>query len=189
VSSIFAVFDHADGSEHEILSSIPQALVHARAFDAKKVRMLGWRRIRPRAFSGDWYDLESGVLLKMGSYTTVDGSELKNPVLKNLDRVKSVSGLSPNPEAGSGGQFAYACANPPYRLKSRPREVQATFDEIGDFILPPAYESAIWDWRSPELPEASDYFAAGMEWWGAFLFSIHIPATKRLTIVAGSTTD
>jgi hypothetical protein len=29
----------------------------------------------------------------------------------------------------------------------------------------------------------------GMEWWGIFLFSIHVPAIERLTIVAGSTTD
>jgi steroid 5-alpha reductase family enzyme len=67
--------------------------------------------------------------------------------------------------------------------------VQAVFDEIRDFILPPAHQYEICDWSSPRLPEVSDYFTDGMEWWGVFLFSIYVPALKRLTIVAGSTTD
>jgi hypothetical protein len=67
--------------------------------------------------------------------------------------------------------------------------VQAVFEEIRDFILPPLKSSEILDWTSRELPEVSDYFVDGMEWWGAFLFSIHIPALQRLTIIAGSSTD
>ena len=38
-------------------------------------------------------------------------------------------------------------------------------------------------------PAVSDYFAAGMEWWGVFLFSVYVPALQRLTIIAGSSTD
>lgn len=67
--------------------------------------------------------------------------------------------------------------------------MQTVFDGIMDFMLPPAHESAICDWCGPELPEVSDYFAAGMEWWGVFLFSIHVPAIRRLTIIAGSASD
>jgi steroid 5-alpha reductase family enzyme len=67
--------------------------------------------------------------------------------------------------------------------------VQTLFEEIRDFILPPALECEICDWSSPRLPEVSDYFADGMEWWGIFLFSVYIPALNRLTVVAGSTTD
>jgi hypothetical protein len=39
------------------------------------------------------------------------------------------------------------------------------------------------------LPEASKFFAAGMEWWGVFLFTINVPSIGRLTVIAGSTSD
>lgn len=185
----FAVFDDATGTEEEILSAISQALPDAGSLDARKLRSLGFRRIRERRFFGDWYDLESGLLLKIGSYKTADGSELENPTLKKLDRAKIISGAWQCPEVGAGGEFAYAFSHPPYGLKGQPSEVQATFEEIRDFILPPIHQAQIWDWSSPLLPEVSAYFAAGMEWWGVFLFSIHVPAIQRLTIVAGSTTD
>ena len=185
----FAVFDEADGTEEEILSAIPQALRHAHSFDADRLRLLGCKRIRERAFFGDWYDPDSGNLLKVGEYRTADGSELQNPTLKKLERVNIVSGFSPAPEAGAGEQFAYAFSHPPYGLKGQPSEVQAAFAEVRDFVLPPPHRGEICDWSNPRLPEVSDYFAAGMEWWGVFLFSIHIPAIKRLTIIAGSTTD
>lgn len=185
----FAVFDDATGTEEEILSVIPQTLRHSNSFDAEALRLLGCRRIRERAFFGDWYDLDSGHLLKVGGWRTADGRELENPKLKKLDGVKIMSGAAPCPDAGAGGQFAYAFSCPPYGLKGRPSEVQANFDEIRDFLLPPGQRSEICDWSSPQLPEVSDYFAAGMEWWGVFLFSIYIPQIERLTIVAGSTTD
>lgn len=185
----FAVFDDATGTEEEILSAIPQTLRHSNSFDGEALRLLGCRRIRERAFFGDWYDLDSGHLLKVGGWRTADGRELENPKLNKLDGVKIMSGAAPCPDAGAGGQFAYAFSCPPYGLKGRPSEVQANFVEIRDFLLPPGQRSEICDWSSPRLPEVSDYFAAGMEWWGVFLFSIYIPQIERLTIVAGSTTD
>jgi hypothetical protein len=185
----FAVVEEANGDEEEILSAFPHALPHAQTFDAVKLRSLGCRHISERTFFGDWYELENGKLLKLGDYTTTDGLKLQNPKLESLDSVKIVSGASTCPEAGSGGNFAYAFSKPPYDLEANPSEVQAVFEEIRDFILPPAQECEICDWSSPRLPEVSDYFADGMEWWGVFLFSIYVPALKRLTIVAGSTTD
>ena len=185
----FAVFDDATGTEEEILSAIPQTLRHSHEFDADRLRVLGCRRIKERAFFGDSYDLDSGHLLKVGSWRTADGSQLENPKLKKLDRVKIKSGAAPCPDAGAGGEFAYAFSCPPYGLKGRPSEVQAVFEEIRDFLLPPGHRSEICDWSGPELPQVSDYFAAGMEWWGVFLFSIYIPEIERLSIVAGSTTD
>jgi len=185
----FAVFDEANGTEEEILSAIPQVLRHSNSFDAARLRLLGCKRIRESAFFGEWYDPDSGNLLKVGNYRAADGSELQNPTLKKLDGVKIMSGASSCPEPGAGGEFAYAFSNPPYGLQARPSEVQAVFAEVRDFILPPAHRGEICDWSNPRLSEVSDYFAAGMEWWGVFLFSIHIPAIDRLTIIAGSTTD
>lgn len=185
----FAVFEGASGSEEEILSAIPHALRHARTFNADTLQMLGSRSINEKTFFGDWYDYESGMLLKIGAYRTANGSELHDPKLKKLDRVTIVSGAAPCPLEGAGGQFAYAFSHPPYSLKGRPSEIQAVFEEIRDFILPPRLHSEILDWSNRQLPEVSDYFVAGMEWWGVFLFSIYVPETRQLTIVAGSTTD
>lgn len=185
----FAVFANSTGVEEEIISAIPQALDPSHTFDAERLRLLGCRRIRERTFFGDWYDPDSGNLLKVGNWRTADRTELENPTLKSLDGVRVVSGAAPCPEAGAEGQFAYAFSTPPYGLNARPGEVQAVFEAIRDFVLPPGRRSEIRDWSSPRLPEVSDYFSAGMEWWGVFLFSVYIPEIERLTIVAGSATD
>ena len=182
----FAVFEGASGTKEEILSAISQAIPNA---NVDRLSSLGSRRIKERAFFGDWYDRDSGMLLRLGSYDTADGQTLTNPKLKKLQGVKIVSGAVNIPDPGGGGQFAYAFSHPPYGLRGSPREVQSIFAEIRDFILPPGEVSEILDWSSPQLPEVSAYFANGMEWWGVFLFSIHIPASGRLTIIAGSTTD
>ncbi len=183
----FAVFENAGGTAEEVLSAIPQALRHFHRYDAGKLRALGSRRITEKAFFGDWYDPDSGNLLRLGRYKTADGSQLTDPVLSSLDGVKIISGASACPE--TGGQFAYAFSSPPYPLDARPGEVQAVFEEIRDFILPPHRASEILDWSDMRLPEVSDYFDDGAEWWGVFLFSVHIPSMRRLTIIAGSTTD
>ncbi len=185
----FAAFEDASATTEDVLSAISQLFSGARRFDVERLRELGCRRIRERLFFGEWYDLQSGKLLKLGNYTTADGSELQNPTLKKLDGVKIMSGAAPCPDAGAGGQFAYAFSNPPYGMRGRPTEIQSVFEEVRDFILPPMHRAEICDWSSPKLPEVSAYFAAGMEWWGVFLFSIYIPAVQRLTIVAASTSD
>lgn len=186
---VFTVFNGAEGGEEEILEAMRLALPHGKRFEPARLRALGCRRIDERALLGDWYDRRSGRLLRLGDYRTDDGRALTNPKLVSLDRVRIVSGSAPVPDAGAGGQLAYAFSHPPYSLRARPSEVQALFDEIRDFILPPPHWSEIRDWTSPRLPEVSDYFDLGMGWWGVFLFSIHVPALRRLTIVAGSTTD
>lgn len=185
----FAVFEETRGTEEELLLAIAAALGRRASFDPARLRSLGARRIDERAFFGDWHDHESGALLRLGSYTTADGRHLRNPKLSDLEGTSIRSGGGEIPAAGTGGQFAYAFSRPPYPLEARPRQVQAVFDEIRSFILPHGHHSEILDWSSPHLPEVSDYFDAGMEWWGVFLFSIHVPALQRLTVIAGSTTD
>jgi hypothetical protein len=185
----FTVFDGAQGGDEEILEAMRLALPHSKRFEPELLRVLGFRRIDERRFYGDWYDRGSGQLLKLGDYATDDGRKLRNPKLVRLEGVKIMSGAAPVPDSGTGGEFAYAFANPPYPLRARPSEVQSLFDEISRFVLPPPHWNEILDWTSPRLTEVSDYFEAGMEWWGVFLFSIHVPALKRLTIVVGSTTD
>lgn len=67
--------------------------------------------------------------------------------------------------------------------------VTEDFDQICEFLMPPGSEIDILDWSSDRLPDVCAYFTDGMEWWGVFLFSLYLPALKRLTIIAGSSTD
>ncbi|MEZ4428803.1 MAG: hypothetical protein R3A51_14070 [Nannocystaceae bacterium] len=182
----FLVFDDADGDEDAALTAITALIPE---IDRVKLRELGARRIDDRAFFGDWYDADADALLRRGSYRTKDKRQLVDPRLTDLDDVEIKSGGFSNPSCGGGGQFAYAFSWTPYGLRARPSEVQRMFSEIRDFILPPGLRHEIRDWSSPRLPEAARYFEAGMEWWGVFLFTIHVPTLSRLTVIAGSTTD
>jgi hypothetical protein len=182
----FAIFDDAEGDENSALAAISAMLPDV---DQTKQKSLGFRRVDLRVFYGDWYDADDDALLRLGAFTTEDGRELVNPKLRNLDQAAIVSGASTVPEVGTGGQFAYAFSSTPYGPQARPSEVQELFCVIRDFILPRGFEHEISDWSSPRLSEVSEYFAAGMEWWGVFLFTVYLPALRRLTIIAGSSTD
>jgi hypothetical protein len=185
----FTVFGDADGGEDQALAAVATAFRKDESFNGPLLRTFGSRRLKERAFFGDWYDCDTGSLIKNGTWRTADGRELQNPRLVKLDRITITSGGGGIPDAGSGGQFAYAFSSPPYSLRARPKEVQALFSDIRDFILPPAETCEILDWTTPQLPQVSRYFAAGMDWWGVFLFTVHAPETRRLTVIAGSTTD
>ena len=182
----FAVYEDVGEDEAEALSAISSAIPDLNADTLKSV---GCRRIDKRRFFGDWYDAETDSVLKIGEYATSDGKKLVNPRLKDLEGIHIRSGGSPLPEAGAGGQFAYAFSWTPYGLKAGSEQVQELFTAITKFVLPPNLEHHILDWSSPRLPEVSKFFAAGMEWWGVFLFTVHIPVIRRLTVIAGSTSD
>jgi len=183
----FAVFEDANGTEDEILLAVPQTLRHSNIYDREKLRSLGSRHITKRKFFGDWYDYEKGLLLKHGRWITADGRKLDSPALVTLADTAILSGGYESPE--DFGQFSHAFLEPPYGLHAKPSEVQAVFEEIRDFILPPAQFCEIVDWKSERLPEVSDYFEDGMDWWGVYLFSIYARPLRRLTIIAGSATD
>jgi hypothetical protein len=182
----FAVFEDAQEDREAALDAICSAIP---GLDKNKLRALGCRCIDDRAFFGDWYDMQTKSLLRIGNYSTSDGRELNDPRLLDLEGVQITHGGTPIPELGGGGQFAYAFSWPPYGLQARPIKVQALFAAIRDFIMPPNLEHEILDWTSPMLPEVSDHFAAGMEWWGVFLFTVRVPETGLLTVIWGAETD
>jgi hypothetical protein len=181
----FAIYEDA-GEEVDALTAISSTIPD---FDRRRLESLGSRRIDKLSFFGDWYDAATESVLKIGAFTTSDGKKLVNPRLKDLDGIDIRSGASSLPEAGAGGQFAYAFSWTPYGLNAGPGEVQQLFNAIAKFILPPQHEHHIFDWTSPRLPEVSKVFAADMEWWGVFLFTIHVPLIRRLTVITGSTSD
>jgi hypothetical protein len=147
------------------------------------------RKMRERRFFGDWLDFDTGKLIKRGTYGNDLREELIDPTLMQLERFGARSGGSGIPEAGEGGQFAYAFLCPPYSLRGNARKIQDTFDTLRTALLPEDSEHEILDWTSPQLPEFSDYFKVGMDWWGIFLFTIFDPSRKRLLVLSASTTD
>lgn len=56
-------------------------------------------------------------------------------------------------------------------------------------ILPAGSGEIITDWSSRRLGELSEYFRAGLDYWGVFLFTIFHPSTARLVVLSASTTD
>lgn len=110
----FTVFEHSMGTMEESLSAISEATPCNNGFKLGALRRLGYRLIDERAFFGDWYDADTGKIKKLGCWQIDDGTELKDPVLENLDGLNIVSGGITSPEAGSGGEFAYAFSFPPH---------------------------------------------------------------------------
>ena len=130
----FAVYEDAGEDEAEALAAISSAIPD---LNADTLKSLGCRRIDKRRFFGDWYDAETDSVLKIGEYATSDGKKLVNPRLKDLEGIHIRSGGSPLPEAGAGGQFAYAFSWTPYGLKAGSEQVQELFTAITKFVLPP----------------------------------------------------
>lgn len=185
----FVVYDGARDAEKDSLAAIHDGLANTGSLNESAFEKLKSRQISPVQFFGDWYDSTDGNLIKLGNITTIDGQNFTNPKLLSLEKLQVKSSGSPGVEVGAGGQFAYAYLNPPYGLSASPAKIQKTFDDIRETILPEGHAAIILDWTSPSLNEVSNYFEAGKEWWGIFLFSIYIPDLKRLTIIAGSATD
>lgn len=184
---VFAVFDDAEDGEEAAITAIRGLL--GSEIDETVLRAIGHRRIELAEFLGRHGDPESRKLIKRGSWRTLDGRELVDPLLVDMGRTQLAGGGYAIPEAGEGGQFAHGFAFPPYGLDTSPREIQALFDEVLGFLLPSGTPHVIHDWTSPRLAEVSPWFEPGMEWWGAFLFTIHQPERRRLIALAASTTD
>lgn len=184
---VFAVFDDVEDGDEAAIAAI-RGLLGDR-IDEAVLREIGHRRIGIAAFLGEHGDPASRTLIKRGVWQTADGGELIDPPLGMLDDVGINGGGYGLELPGEGGQFARAFAFTPYGLNARPSEIQAMFAEVLAFLLPPDEPSLILDWASPRLGEVSPWFEVGMEWWGAFLFTIHQPERRRLIAFAGADTD
>ena len=182
----FAIFEDADGAPDAVFDAICASVPIE---NPEALRAIGFRPIDERTFYGDWYDAATDSLLLIGQYTFADGRNLVNPRLRDLGDARIHSGASALPEPGAGGGFAYAFSHPPYSIRAPFSEVQALFDKVRHSILPRGVDHEILDWSSPDLPKAGSYFEMGIDWWGVFLFSIYVPAHRRLTIVWASTSD
>ncbi len=182
----FTLFEEAEDDEAAALAAIGAVLG---ASGLEDLRQLGCRVIDDETFFGDCFDPASRALLHRGTVTLKSKKTLVKPKLIDLDGQAILSASNSLDEPGSGGQFAYAFSSPPYGMRGPKHELQSVFDKIVEIIMPAYQPHIIRDWSSPHLAEIYDIFSMGMEWWGVFLFTIQVPALRRLTVIVGSSTD
>lgn len=185
----FAAFECAEDDIPTAAQAIVRLISRFDKISLDGLLASGCREIEEPRFFGDWYDLSNGRLRLMGGVNTADGQRLENPYLLDLEGVETAGSAHGVPGTFEGGNFAYAFYSTPYPLTASPTAIQAIFDGVRRFILPPRHTAIIRDWTSEALPDISRYFQAGAEWWGVFLFTIYVPDLKQLTVIAGSTTD
>ena len=146
----------------------PRGVVHR-----AHLHRLPCRVLTQDTFLGDWMEPGSGTRLRGRDYTGL-----------------VAPGVFSSIELWSGGQFAYAFANPPYSLRVDAGRTQELFDAVCDLVLPTGNTCVIRDWSGEELLAlCPDYFEPGTEWWGVFLFTIHLVKERRLTVIMASQTD
>ena len=185
----FAIFDDADDSPQAVAEAIRLALPRSATFSAERLLELGSRQINEKQFFGSYLSEDGRDLIRRGTWRTADGQQFTDATFRQLAGLQVKSGGHSPPDPGEGGNFALGFAFPVHGPRGDPLEWQQLFNAVRAVLLPPATPAEIRDWASPQLGEVSDYFAAGLEWWGVYLFSIYLPEWRQLAIVLGSTTD
>jgi hypothetical protein len=84
-----------------------------------------------------------------------------------------------------GGGYLMAFSDPPYGLQLGADDAQALFETIRDYFFP---ETADLEIRS-FTTDWSNYFRAGLEWWGAYWWTVLNRARGIITVIAASSTD
>lgn len=192
----YSFFEDAAGSDRDLEGAVfwHCAKVLAQEYGLGRIEpevlpSLPRKRIDRRTFFGDWYDMARDVLIYRGNGIVDDGRELHDPTYDELGRsaIKLWRGYCPN--VGTGGNYAYAFSQPPYAGQMARLEVQDMFRRINAFILPEDGGEIITDFSSTDLDDFCEHFESGMAYWGVFLFTIFIPATRRLIVISASTSN
>jgi hypothetical protein len=82
--------------------------------------------------------------------------------------------------------YADAFLDPPYRLRIARSEATTLFQGINRELFGGLTDELVvrsWptDW--------SNYFDAGLDWWGTFYWTVYVGRTNRLIVIAASSTD
>lgn len=83
--------------------------------------------------------------------------------------------------------FKTAFFLPPYGLQKPQDRNVALFDRLNDLLFgnTPKNDFVIYSWSN----QCSGYFDAGLEWWGAFLWTIARSDTTTITLIGASSSD
>ena len=96
-------------------------------------------------------------------------------------------------EKSAAENYVYAFTDPPYPLmipgsvnRLPEADILWFFNDINKFLFDSfQVELVIYAWSA----DWSDYFDAGDEWWGSFLWTVYNPQQNCIVVVAASTTD
>lgn len=125
------------------------------------------RPIPLRAFLGRAYDWDAGQIVSLWTRGTGGG------VKEGAD------------EFATDG-YAEAFSDPPYSMWLGLTEINGLFKEINRELLGGLGDSLeVWEWST----DWSSYFEPGLQWWGAYLWTVAAPEHPWITVVAASTTD
>lgn len=110
---------------------------------------------------------------------------------RNYDEASGrISEGMPDHRPGSPiGEFVAAFVSPPHGVSMPIVKLQALFDQLVDCLSLDDPLTVILDWASPQLAQISDYFDAGFEWWGAFLWTVEASDKSRIAVISASATD
>lgn len=148
--------------------------------DDEAAKKLIPRRITWKEFLGPRYDFNRGGLIVRGK------GDFLNEFFFYRDRAIRENIIPPDGiDYGIGTGFAYAFSSPPYPIQLSAEELGGMFDKFLHFIVGGSDDSLIYEWPT----DWSNYFDAGKEWWGSFLWSLSNPAGDRIVVIAASTTD
>lgn len=90
-----------------------------------------------------------------------------------------------NIDDGIGTGLAYAFSSPPHGTGLSAEEAGTLFANFLNDIICGSFQSIIYEWPT----NWSNYFEAGEEWWGSFLWSLSNPNGNQIVVMAASTTD
>jgi hypothetical protein len=159
---------------------IPKSRFLQVKMDSEAAKKLAPRRITWTEFLGLRYDIDRGGLIVRGK------GNFPNEFFFYRDPATQDNIIPPEGiDYGIGTGFAYAFSSPPYGIRMKAEELGLLFDKILKFIIVGSSDSVIYEWPT----DWSNYFDAGKEWWGSFLWSISTPESSRIVVIAASTTD
>lgn len=108
-------------------------------------------------------------------FTEFWGTDYVAPIGDNASSAERVNG------------FKTAFFLPPYRLDKTFEHNVVLFERLNDRLLGDVQrdELQIYSWSN----QCSGYFDDGLQWWGAFLWTIARPDTTVITLIGASSTD
>lgn len=174
----FRADEYAERTSKEL--GIPKSRIFQVDINQEAAETLVPKKVTWREFLGPRYDFNRNGLIVHGK------GEFLNEFFFYTDPATPENIIPPDGiDYGVGTGFAYAFSSPPYPIQLPCDELGRLFDKFLNFVICGSADSTIYEWPT----DWSNYFDAGKEWWGTFLWSFSNPGSNKIVVIAASTTD
>lgn len=162
--------------------SIPKSKVFQVSVDWERAKQISGTQVDHKTFLGARYDFERSGLIVRGK-----GNKFLNEFFFYRDEATKENIIdSVEIDDGIGAGFAYAFSSPPYGMRVPSEVLGELFEQVNHVILGGVDNtSVIFAWPT----DWSNYFDAGHEWWGSFLWTVSKPDSHQIVMIAASSTD